>query len=448
MKNEVVAEVRSTLRHRAFLGTIAFIILSGASAQTLTVSLDPVMYGDYNVSCFGKKDGAINATVTGGLPPYKYLWTRGDTVQNILFAASGYYKLTVTDANSFQSAADITLIEPEALKVIADPFKYPNGSNISCYECYNGSIDIAVFGGVAPYSYAWSDGPITQDRTSLGSMKYQLTVTDALSCTSYSEEIYLTQPDRNDWTMGGNSNTDPETQYIGTSDSLDLVLKTNGQEVLRLKRNGDISLLGNFLGEGPLFRMEDGTLRGGGAFVDYPFLPPNRCRSLASYPYWETRGNAFLNLCEDQPEPLLGTLDERALRIITNGEERIHVSMFGKVGIGTVPPVGEVDGYRLYVEDGIATRDVLVKLGDWPDYVFAEGYHLMPLSELKTFLATEGHLPGIPSADEVDAQGGFEMGDMQKRMMETIEQQTLYIIQLEDRLARMEKRMNELEAAR
>ena len=94
------------------------------------------------------------------------------------------------------------------------------------------------------------------------------------------------------------------------------------------------------------------------------------------------------------------------------------------------------------------TRDVLVKLGDWPDYVFQEGYHLLSLGELKNYLRTNKHLPGIPSAAEVDAKGGVEVGDLQKRMLETIEQQALYILQLEERVKAMEQRLNALETSK
>ncbi|MBL7980794.1 MAG: hypothetical protein JNL52_03195, partial [Flavobacteriales bacterium] len=120
----------------------------------------------------------------------------------------------------------------------------------------------------------------------------------------------------------------------------------------------------------------------------------------------------------------------------------------GKVGIGTVPPPGTIDGYRLYVEDGIATRDVMVKTGPWPDFVFDTGYDLMPLSELRAFVQRNRHLPGIPKASEVEADGGVEVGDLQRRMLETIEQQALYILQLEERLQQLEQRVTTLQTSR
>ena len=112
----------------------------------------------------------------------------------------------------------------------------------------------------------------------------------------------------------------------------------------------------------------------------------------------------------------------------------------GKVGIGTVP-LGPVDGYRLYVEDGITCRDVLVKLGEWPDYVFTPSYELMPLADLRTYLTENHHLPGIPSAAVVAEAGGLEVGRMQTDLLRVVEEQALYILQLEERLRAIEQRL-------
>lgn len=418
---------------------LAFLLLASASgvhAQSLSVTLTPSTYNGYHISCFGSKDGHIDATVTGGTPPYSFMWSNGATTEDLSLASSGFYELKVIDADSTIVVASKTLVEPLALKITSQVPKYPNGHNISCNECFNGSIDITVDGGVAPYSYAWDDGVTTADRSGLGATSYTLVVTDANGCIPADEKFSMTQPDRMDWTMQGNADTDPVNHFFGTTDDKDVVFKSNGAELVRLKGNGDIKLLGTFPAEGPLFRMEDGTLKGG-EWPTYPELPPGRCRSLPSFPYWETRGNAFPELCDDE-HPVLGTLEARPLSVITSNTERVHISPSGKVGIGTVPPPGAVSLYRLFVADGIATRDVLVKLGEWPDYVFKEGYHLMPLAELKAFLAAENHLPGIPSAAEVAEKGGVEVGELQRRMLETIEQQALYILQLEERLTRLE----------
>jgi hypothetical protein len=410
-------------------------------AQQLSVSFTTSEYNGYNVSCFGKKDGAIDITVTGGVPPYTYSWSTGDSIEDLSGLPSGYYGFAVVDAAGTWERSSVTLKEPEALRVTVDPFKYPSGHHISCHQCYNGSITTTVENGVPPYAYQWNDGPTVADRSALGASSYKLEVTDANGCVEYGNEVVLVQPERNDWTMQGNTNTNPTTDFIGTADDKDVVFKSNGQERIRLGGSGSIKLLGDFQGPGPIFRDAEGGLRGG----EWPVLEelePNRCNMLASIPYWETRGNTFTDLCDDQV-PILGTMDLRPQRIYTSGSQRMFLSEHGKVGIGTVPPDGPVQQYRLFVADGIATRDVLVKLGDWPDYVFKEGYHLMPLDELKAFLAKENHLPGIPSAADVAEQGGVEIGELQRKMLETIEQQALYILQLQEQLDVLERRLND-----
>jgi len=116
------------------------------------------------------------------------------------------------------------------------------------------------------------------------------------------------------------------------------------------------------------------------------------------------------------------------------------------VGIGTIPPAGPIGDYRLFVENGIATREVLVKTGPWPDYVFEPKYPLMPLEELREHLATHRHLPGIPSAAEVEANGGVALGDLQARLLKVVEEQALYILRLQESLEGMEQRIKVLEA--
>jgi len=428
---------------RIFLTMIATAALVAASAQQLTVTLTGSMHNGSSIPCFGKKVGTITSTVTGGTAPYTYDWSNGESTPSFTGVSAGYYSVNVKDANGTVEKAEITLTEPEELKVSATVSSFANGHNISCFECNNGYIQVSATQGTPPYSYAWSDGPSTaQSRYALGPHAYKVTVTDANGCES-STSVNITQPERSDWTMNGNAGTNPATQYIGTSDDKDVVFKANGQEALRLKANGDISLMGSLDGDGPLYRRDDGLL--GSGFPVYPERPAERCHLLGSYPYWETRGNAFHQLCPEE-DPLLGTLGERPLKIVTNGIKRITVTQTGMVGIGTDPPIGEVGDYRLFVENGIVCRDVLVKLGDWPDYVFEPDYKPMPLNELREYLGVNKHLPGIPSAPEVEANNGVELGDLQKRMLKVMEEQALYILQLEKGQRELELRLQRLEA--
>ncbi|WP_228724361.1 bZIP transcription factor [Spirosoma sp. KUDC1026] len=90
-------------------------------------------------------------------------------------------------------------------------------------------------------------------------------------------------------------------------------------------------------------------------------------------------------------------------------------------------------GYRLYVEDGILTEKVKVALkstADWSDYVFAPTYKLRSLSDVAQFVQANKHLPGVPSASEVVEQG-IDVAKMDAKLLEKIEELTLYSIELE-----------------
>jgi len=95
------------------------------------------------------------------------------------------------------------------------------------------------------------------------------------------------------------------------------------------------------------------------------------------------------------------------------------------IGIETIPA-----GYKLAVDGRVICEEVLVELsGIWPDYVFDEDYNLTPLSILEKEIKELGHLPDVPSAQEV-AEGGIVLGEMQQILLEKVEELTLYIIDL------------------
>ncbi|HCI58751.1 MAG TPA: hypothetical protein DFH96_08205, partial [Bacteroidetes bacterium] len=66
--------------------------------------------------------------------------------------------------------------------------------------------------------------------------------------------------------------------------------------------------------------------------------------------------------------------------------------------------------------------------------VFAKDYELMGIYELEAYLKKHKHLPEIPSAVEVESNEGFEVGDMQTKLLKKIEEQTLYIISLQKQI--------------
>jgi hypothetical protein len=96
----------------------------------------------------------------------------------------------------------------------------------------------------------------------------------------------------------------------------------------------------------------------------------------------------------------------------------------GNVGIGTLNPT-----YKLSVNGNIRTKEVVVE-PVWADYVFEKDYKLLPLDEVEKYIEQHKHLPNIPSAKEVE-ENGLHVGDVQRRMMEKIEELTLYVISLQ-----------------
>ncbi len=91
-------------------------------------------------------------------------------------------------------------------------------------------------------------------------------------------------------------------------------------------------------------------------------------------------------------------------------------------------------------------KEVLVNTG-WPDYVFAPNYRLKPLSEVASYIHTNGHLPDIPSAKEVEAKG-VSLGDMQSKLLAKVEELTLHMIEAERENRDLRERIARLEAGR
>ena len=107
----------------------------------------------------------------------------------------------------------------------------------------------------------------------------------------------------------------------------------------------------------------------------------------------------------------------------------------GNIGIGTNTPLA-----KLTVNGNVCAKEVRVSLSGspcWPDYVFAQDYDLMNLSDLKQYIQSNSHLPGVPSAAEVE-ENGVELGATTEILLQKIEEMTLYILQLEERVQQLE----------
>lgn len=129
-----------------------------------------------DISCFGAQDGAASVEVSGGVPPYEYAWGDASTTALIEDLAVGIYGVIIRDANNCITTASITISEPPplALSLIID--------EVPCEGNATGEIRAVVEGGLAPYSYEWSNGDSTSILSDVLGGQYSLTVTDAGGC--------------------------------------------------------------------------------------------------------------------------------------------------------------------------------------------------------------------------------------------------------------------------
>ncbi len=143
-----------------------------------------------NVTCYGASNGSINLFVTGGTPPYSYLWSpNGYTIPNPIGLSNGTYTVTVIDMNSCEETYFVNITEPPSLSAMITSVQ-----NISCYNGNDGSISIIASGGTPPYSYLWSpSGTTASNATGLSSGTHTVYITDAKGC-SYSLSVVLTHP--------------------------------------------------------------------------------------------------------------------------------------------------------------------------------------------------------------------------------------------------------------
>ena len=112
----------------------------------------------------------------------------------------------------------------------------------------------------------------------------------------------------------------------------------------------------------------------------------------------------------------------------------------GNVGIGTLT----TGSHKLAVDGSIGAREIKVEAGTWSDFVFYDDYELPTLTEVENHIKEKGHLKDIPSAKEV-LKNGFFLGEMDAKLLQKIEELTLYTIQQEKKIKVLEKQNTKIE---
>lgn len=149
-------------------------------------------YISKNTSCHGSADGEIFAYAIGGTPPYRYQWSTGTNLSYVTGVSSGSYILTLTDFNNVQFVDTVEISQPQ-------PFLFSHNSvTPSCNSFNNGSIDLSLSGGTAPYRYHWYDSQfalagLTEDLNNISAGQYTVEIIDTIGCIS-NYSVVIDQP--------------------------------------------------------------------------------------------------------------------------------------------------------------------------------------------------------------------------------------------------------------
>ncbi len=151
-----------------------------AAVFNFTVS-DPVPYtvtdAITHVTCNGSANGAIDLTITGGAAPFTILWSNGATTEDVTGLTAGNYTVSITDAGGCTFNGNYPITEPSVISITS------NVTDATCNGGSTGSIDLlTVAGGIAPYTFLWTNGATTQNINGLLSGNYSVTITDGNGC--------------------------------------------------------------------------------------------------------------------------------------------------------------------------------------------------------------------------------------------------------------------------
>jgi len=131
-------------------------------------------------------------------------------------------------------------------------------------------------------------------------------------------------------------------------------------------------------------------------------------------------------------------------RFLTSSATAHEVEIVGSTikinkGITQIGP-GYINVKRINANEEVKTRKVIVTDQGWSDHVFQKDYQLPSLSAIEKFISENGHLPGIPSEKEVK-KDGVNVGEMQSKLLEKIEEMTIHMIKMQKRIEFLESEL-------
>jgi len=140
--------------------------------------------------CIGSAGGTATINVVGGIAPYLYTWSNGQSAQTATNLSSGIYTATVSDQNCSIDTTSFIITAPLPLLAFV-----PAQTNLSCNGAKTGSATAAALGGTGAYTYNWQTSPVQQNvtATALSVGTWSVIITDANGCTAV-KAINITEP--------------------------------------------------------------------------------------------------------------------------------------------------------------------------------------------------------------------------------------------------------------
>ncbi|GAA4278344.1 T9SS type A sorting domain-containing protein [Aquimarina mytili] len=146
--------------------------------------------------CKGDNNGRIDITVVGGVKPYSFNWSNGETTEDLSSLRAGNYTILITDTNDCTLEKEIVVNQPPGLFIDGDITRlYPSTSGAR-----DGSVTVNIGGGIPPYTYEWRDfnGVLQASSTNvldnIGAEKYSLRIKDFNNCELYIPDVDLFEP--------------------------------------------------------------------------------------------------------------------------------------------------------------------------------------------------------------------------------------------------------------
>lgn len=347
-------------------------VKSGSTQLTAPTPIAVSVTQTASVSCFGASDGKAAIIITGGLGNYTVQWDNGSFSFSPENLKGGLRSVKVYEQGRFVNEYTVMIDEPAPLALSYQKSSYPNGYQVSCSDCYNGTIDAQVTGGVPPYNYLWNDynQTTTAHVENLGEGIYTFMVTDQNGC-ALKELTDLKGPEAKLWSRNGNdlSATGISDAFIGTTDSTSLMFKVNNEMVMKISKNQatlnvplvltNTDTLSHWNNETNLLAIDSaGKIRRIilGDMLPVPITAEAECADCNCSPIigWGTpsamiNGNVIPNntndivKCPAEGNVGIGLVPQANTKLDISGEiaidgQRLHVDYNGRVGIGTGAP--------------------------------------------------------------------------------------------------------------